>query len=42
MTPRLRLGALAAFVALILDQASKLWLLNVFDLANRGIVGASA
>ena len=37
-TPRLRAGAIAALVTLVLDQASKLWLLYVFDLANRGAV----
>jgi signal peptidase II len=34
----LRAGIIAAVVALALDQASKLWLLNVFDLAKRGVV----
>ncbi|MBC9883558.1 signal peptidase II [Bradyrhizobium sp. INPA01-394B] len=37
MTP-LRAGVLAAMVTLVADQASKLWLLNVFDLARRGVV----
>ena len=37
MTP-LRAGILSAVVTVILDQASKLWLLNVFDLARRGAV----
>lgn len=37
MTP-LRAGILAAVVTLVADQASKLWLLNVFDLARRGVV----
>src|SRR3954469_19318411 len=37
MTP-LRAGILAALVTLVADQASKLWLLNVFDLARRGAV----
>lgn len=37
MTP-LRAGILAAMVTLVADQASKLWLLNVFDLAGRGAV----
>jgi len=37
MTP-LRAGILAAMVTLVADQASKLWLLNVFDLARRGVV----
>ena len=31
-------GILAALVALVLDQASKLWLLYVFDLGQRGAV----
>ncbi|MGY8634449.1 signal peptidase II [Bradyrhizobium sp. 14AA] len=35
MTP-LRAGILAAVVTLLADQASKLWLLNVLDLAHRG------
>ena len=37
MTP-LRAGIISAIVTVVLDQASKLWLLNVFDLAHRGIV----
>lgn len=37
MTP-LRAGILAAVVTLVVDQASKLWLLNGFDLARRGVV----
>lgn len=37
MTP-LRAGILAAMVTLVADQASKLWLLNGFDLARRGAV----
>lgn len=37
MTP-LRAGLVSAIVTVILDQASKLWLLNVFDLARRGAV----
>ncbi|MFN5574655.1 MAG: signal peptidase II, partial [Bradyrhizobium sp.] len=32
MTPRLRLGLLAGLATLVIDQASKLWLLYVFDL----------
>ena len=35
MTP-LRAGILSAVISLVLDQASKLWLLNVFDLNRRG------
>jgi signal peptidase II len=38
MTPYLRPGVIAALVALALDQASKLWLLYVFDIARRGAV----
>src|SRR5689334_20652975 len=38
MSPHLRAGTIAAVAALALDQASKLWLLFVFDLANRGRV----
>ena len=38
MTPHLRAGVIAAVVALVIDQASKLWLLYVFDLAHRGAV----
>ena len=34
----LRAGILAALAALVLDQASKLWLLHVFDLGRRGAV----
>jgi signal peptidase II len=35
MTP-LRTGILSAVISLVLDQASKLWLLNVVDLDRRG------
>jgi signal peptidase II len=38
MTPHLRPGIIAALAALALDQASKLWLLFVFDIAHRGAV----
>jgi signal peptidase II len=38
MTAPLRYGLIAAVVTLIADQASKLWLLNVFDIAHRGTV----
>lgn len=31
-------GIFAAVITLVADQASKLWLLNVFDLARRGVV----
>ncbi len=37
MTP-LRAGILSAVVTLVLDQASKTWLLHVFDLARKGTV----
>jgi signal peptidase II len=35
LTPRLRPGVLAALAVLALDQASKLWLLFVFDIVHR-------
>ena len=38
LNPHLRPGIIAAVAALVLDQASKLWLLFVFDLAHRGAV----
>jgi signal peptidase II len=38
MTPHLRSGIIAAVVVLVLDQATKLWLLFVFDIAHRGAV----
>ncbi|MGC2779696.1 MAG: signal peptidase II [Bradyrhizobium sp.] len=38
MTSRLRLGLIAGLATLVVDQASKLWLLYVFDLAARGTV----
>jgi signal peptidase II len=38
MNSHLRSGTIAAVAALVLDQASKLWLLFVFDLARRGAV----
>jgi signal peptidase II len=38
LTPPIRRGIIAAAIALALDQASKLWLLFVFDLASRGAV----
>src|SRR6202047_4021530 len=38
MTSNLRPGIIAALAALALDQASKLWLLFVFDIAHRGAV----
>ena len=38
MNAHLRSGLIAAVAALVLDQASKLWLLFVFDIARRGAV----
>jgi signal peptidase II len=38
VNPPLRAGILAAIAVLVLDQASKLWLLFSFDLARRGVV----
>lgn len=38
MSPLLRSGLIAAVAALALDQASKLWLLNVYELGPRGTV----
>ena len=38
MNSHLRPGIIAAVTALVLDQASKLWLLFVFDIARRGAV----
>ena len=38
MTHPLRPGVIAAIAALALDQASKLWLLFVFDIGHRGAV----
>ena len=37
----LRSGAIAAVAVLALDQASKLWLLFVFDIARRGAVAVT-
>src|ERR1700752_4476883 len=34
----LRSGVVAGLVTLVLDQASKLWLLYVFDIGHRGTV----
>jgi signal peptidase II len=34
----LRYGVIAAIVTLVLDQASKFWLVRVFDIAHRGTV----
>jgi signal peptidase II len=41
MTPRLRSGLIAAVAVLLLDQAAKVWLLFVFDLAHRGAVSVA-
>jgi len=38
MTPHLRPGIIAAVAVLALDQASKFWLLRVFDIGRRGAV----
>ena len=38
MTPGLRPGIIAALAVIALDQASKLWLLRVFDIVHRGAV----
>ena len=38
MTSRYRPGVIAALAVLALDQASKLWLLFVFDIGHRGAV----
>jgi signal peptidase II len=38
LTSQLRAGMLAAIATLVIDQASKLWLLYVFDIAHRGAV----
>ena len=38
MTRHLRPGIIAAIAVLVLDQASKLWLLYVFDIVHRGAV----
>jgi signal peptidase II len=38
LTPHLRAGAIAGIAALAIDQASKLWLLFVFDIARHGRV----
>jgi signal peptidase II len=38
MTSPLRPGIVTALLTLLVDQASKLWLLNVFDIGHRGTV----
>lgn len=41
MTSPLRLGVIAAVLTLVLDQASKLWLLNIFDIVRHGSVSVT-
>jgi signal peptidase II len=41
MISRLRPGVIAALAVLALDQATKLWLLFVFDIAHRGAVAVT-
>jgi signal peptidase II len=41
MNPHLRPGVIAAITVLALDQASKLWLLFVFDIGHRGAVSVT-
>jgi signal peptidase II len=41
MTSPLRPGIIAAIATLLLDQASKLWLLYVFDIGHRGTVSVT-
>ena len=38
MTSHLRYGAITAIATLVLDQASKFWLVHVFDIARHGTV----
>ena len=38
LTPHLRSGVVAGIATLVIDQATKLWLLFVFDIARRGVV----
>ena len=38
MTSPLRFGLLTAVTTILVDQASKLWLLDIFDIAHRGTV----
>jgi signal peptidase II len=38
LSPHLRLGVIVALATLVLDQASKFWLVRVFDIAHRGTV----
>jgi signal peptidase II len=41
LNPHLRPGVIAAIAVLALDQASKLWLLFVFDIGHRGAVSVT-
>ena len=41
MNPHLRPGVFAAIAVLALDQASKLWLLFIFDIGHRGAVSVT-
>lgn len=41
MSPFLRTGVITAIAALVADQASKLWLLHIFDLGHRGLVSVT-
>jgi signal peptidase II len=36
--PLSKVGLITAAAALVIDQASKLWLIKAFDLANKGVV----
>jgi signal peptidase II len=38
LSPHLRLGVITAIGVLVLDQASKFWLVRIFDIAHRGTV----
>jgi signal peptidase II len=38
LSQHLRLGVMAAAITVVLDQASKFWLVRVFDIAQRGTV----
>jgi len=38
LSPHLRYGVITALLTLVLDQASKFWLVRVFDIAHRGAV----
>ena len=41
LNSHLRPGVIAAIVVLALDQASKLWLLFIFDIAHKGAVSVT-